>query len=174
MTKKEYKDLLRSDYLRYSDNNSFIGRLVTYKKKCGYEWSYWFRTYRYLNSHTLLKPLAFLARLHYHKLCVKYGFDIPSQIKHVGRGFKLEHFSYVAIHTDAYIGDNVTIHHGCTIGVKDNGIPIIKDGVDIGAGAIVMGNVTVGENALIGAHSVVTHDVPAGAKVAGNPARILN
>ena len=49
----------------------------------------------------------------------------------------------------------------------------IEDGVDIGAGAAVIGPITVGKNAIIGANAVVTHDVPAQATVAGNPAKII-
>jgi len=50
---------------------------------------------------------------------------------------------------------------------------VVKKGASIGSGVTLLGGVTVGENALVGAGSVVTRDVPAGATVAGNPARIL-
>jgi acetyltransferase-like isoleucine patch superfamily enzyme len=50
---------------------------------------------------------------------------------------------------------------------------LVKKGASIGSGATVLGNLTIGENALIGAGSVVTRDVPANAVVAGNPARLL-
>ena len=50
---------------------------------------------------------------------------------------------------------------------------LVKKGASIGSGATILSNVTIGEHAIVGAGSVVTHDVPAGAIVAGNPARIL-
>jgi acetyltransferase-like isoleucine patch superfamily enzyme len=50
---------------------------------------------------------------------------------------------------------------------------LVKKGASIGSGATILSNVTIGEGALVGAGSVVTHDVPAGAIVAGNPARVL-
>ena len=50
---------------------------------------------------------------------------------------------------------------------------LVKQGASIGSGATILSNVTIGERAIVGAGSVVTHDVPAGAIVAGNPARIL-
>ena len=50
---------------------------------------------------------------------------------------------------------------------------LVKTGASIGSGATILSNVTIGEHAIIGAGSVVTHDVPAGAIVAGNPARVL-
>ena len=50
---------------------------------------------------------------------------------------------------------------------------IVKKGASIGSGSTILSNVTIGEGAMVGAGSVVTHDVPAGAVVAGNPARVL-
>jgi acetyltransferase-like isoleucine patch superfamily enzyme len=50
---------------------------------------------------------------------------------------------------------------------------LVKRGVSIGSGAVLLCGITIGENALIGAGSVVTRDVPAGATVAGNPARLI-
>jgi len=50
---------------------------------------------------------------------------------------------------------------------------LVKEGASIGSGATILGGVTIGENALVGAGSVVTRDVPAGATVAGNPAKIM-
>jgi acetyltransferase-like isoleucine patch superfamily enzyme len=50
---------------------------------------------------------------------------------------------------------------------------VVKRGASVGSGATILSNVTIGENAIVGAGSVVTHDVPAGAVVAGNPARIM-
>jgi acetyltransferase-like isoleucine patch superfamily enzyme len=50
---------------------------------------------------------------------------------------------------------------------------LVKKGASIGSGATILSNVTIGEGAMVGAGSVVTHDVPAGAVVAGNPARVL-
>ena len=51
---------------------------------------------------------------------------------------------------------------------------LVKRGASIGSGVTLMGGITIGENAIIGAGSVVTRDVPAGVTVAGNPARVLN
>ncbi len=173
MTKQEYKDLLRTDYLRYNSDTSLLARIKTYMMKPGYAWSHWYRKLCYQNSKAYLKPLAVFTRLRFHAVSVKYGIDIPSHIAPIGGGFKIEHFSCIVVHTDAIIGSNVTLHQGIVIGDNGHGVPVIKDGVDIGAGAAVIGPITVGENVIIGANAVVTHDVCDNAVVAGNPAKVI-
>jgi serine O-acetyltransferase len=173
MTKQEYKELLRSDFLSYSSNTSLLNRFKIYKMKPGYEWSHWYRKLCYQNSRRILKPLAFFTRLHFHKVSVKYGIDIPSHIPQIGEGFHIEHFSNIVIHTDCVIGKNVTIHQGIVIGTNGRGVPTIEDDVNIGANACVIGPITVGKGSIIGAGAVVTKDVPAGATVVGNPAHVI-
>ncbi len=172
MTKQEYKELLDSDYRRYSSNMSLLGHFQTYMMKPGYVWSRHYRRLCYLkeNNHRIL---SFFARLKFHSVSVKYGIDIPSSIKPIGSGFMIDHFSCIVIHTDAVIGKDVTIRQGCCVGTNGRGVPVIEDGVDIGSGAVIIGPITVGKNAKIGANAVVTHDVPANAVVAGNPARVI-
>ena len=72
------------------------------------------------------------------------------------------------------IGSHVTLQGGITVGLKRKAeFPIIEDGVTIGAGARVLGKITVGAGAVVAANAVVVRDVPAGATVAGVPARII-
>ena len=79
----------------------------------------------------------------------------------------------VVINEDVIIGDNVLIQHHVTIGTNGKGVPQIGGGVRIGAHAIILGNIEIGENAVIGAGAVVTKSVPANATVVGNPAHVI-
>jgi serine acetyltransferase len=74
------------------------------------------------------------------------------------------------------LGQDVTIRHGTTLGerVPGSGTPTILDGVNIGANAIIIGDVVIGTGASIGAGSVVTRSVDTQTSVAGNPCRVLH
>ncbi|KAH7837680.1 hypothetical protein Vadar_016620 [Vaccinium darrowii] len=95
----------------------------------------------------------------------------------IGRGILLDHATGVVIGETAVIGNNVSILHGVTLGgrgkTKGDRHPKVGDGVMIGAGAKVLGNVRIGDGAKIGAGSVVLTEVPPGATAVGNPARLV-
>lgn len=84
---------------------------------------------------------------------------------------------YSILEEGAWLGPNVVLTNAkypVSPGVKESlKGPIIKKGAKIGANATILPGVTIGENALVGAGSVVVHDVPSGAVVAGNPAMII-
>ncbi len=127
-----------------------------------------------------------------HKL---YGWEVPflprliSQLARfftgieihpgatIGRNFFIDHGMGVVIGETTIIGDNVLIYQGVTLGGtgKETGKrhPTIKDNVTVGAGAKVLGNITVGENSNIGAGSVVVNDVPENSTVVGVPGKVI-
>ncbi len=95
----------------------------------------------------------------------------------IGRNFFIDH-GFVVIGETAHIGDDVTIYQCVTLGgtSPDNGIggkrhPTLLDGAIIGSGAQVLGPITIGRGARVGANAVVTRDVPDGAVMVGIPAR---
>lgn len=95
----------------------------------------------------------------------------------IGRGIMLDHATGFVAGETAVIGDHVSILQGVTLGgtgkADEDRHPKIGNGVLIGAGAIILGNIKVGECARIGAGSVVVKDVPPRVTVVGVPARIV-
>jgi len=96
----------------------------------------------------------------------------------IGRRFFIDHGMGVVIGETAVIGDDVTLYHGVTLGGtswnKGRRHPTLESGVVIGAGAQVLGPITVGARAKVGSNAVVVKDVPAGTTAVGNPARIID
>lgn len=94
----------------------------------------------------------------------------------IGRGFFIDHGMGVVIGETAEIGDNVTIFQGVTLGgtgkEKGKRHPTLEDNVVVAAGASVLGAITVGKNARVGAGAVVIQDVPENCTVVGVPGRV--
>lgn len=95
----------------------------------------------------------------------------------IGEGFFIDHGMGVVIGETAEIGKNVTLYHGVTLGgvslVKGKRHPTLKDNVVVGAGAKILGAITIGECSRIGANAVVVKDVPPDAVVVGVPGQIV-
>jgi serine O-acetyltransferase len=90
-----------------------------------------------------------------------------------GPGFVLIHSIGVVINGSVRGGSNLRIEHQVTIGAERRQSPIIGDDVFIGAGAKIIGSISVGSGARIGANAVVVHDVPANSTVVGIPAKVV-
>ena len=129
-------------------------------------------------SHVLyrwpLRPVAFLLR----SLAVVLGGADIHPAARIGPGFALMHSFGVVIGPAVVIGGDARFGHGVTIGepgrgARRHGHPTLGDHVTVGVGSVILGRVRIGDGAIIGANSVVTHDVPAGAVVAGSPAMVI-
>ncbi|WP_312460337.1 serine O-acetyltransferase EpsC [Proteiniclasticum sp.] len=122
------------------------------------------------------KKLFFLARLISHTARFTTGIEIHPGAK-IGRRLFIDHGMGVVIGETTTIGDDCIIYHGVTLGATDCDAPKrhpdIGDRVLIGAGAKILGPITIGSGAKVGANSVVLKSVPAGATAVGIPARIL-
>jgi serine O-acetyltransferase len=141
--------------------------------------SYWaVGTYRFgrwtRTASSIVRPFAhFIYFFAYSIIRLATGIDIPRGAR-FGPGLLIHHFGGIIIHPKAVVGARCVMRHGVTIGARDSsGPPTIGDDVVIGAYAQVLGSITVGDGALIGAMAVVLKDVPPGATVVGNPARII-
>jgi serine O-acetyltransferase len=104
-----------------------------------------------------------------------YSIELTSRTA-VGRRLRLAHEGGVMIHPDVVIGDDCLIRQNVTIGlVSDDATaaPKIGDRVEIGAGAVIIGGVTIGDDARIGPNAVVTINVPARGMAVSTPARVI-
>jgi serine O-acetyltransferase len=98
--------------------------------------------------------------------------DIPINTQ-LGGGLLLPHPHAIVIHSDAVVGPNCLIFQSVTIGTNGGRAPRIGGHVDIGAGASVLGDITIGDHARIGANAVVLCDVPAYGVAVGVPAKVI-
>ena len=91
----------------------------------------------------------------------------------IGKGFKINHGVGTVIGARCKIGDNCMIHQNCTIGDRRGGRPTIGNNVIIYAGAMILGDISIGDNSIIGANSVVTKSCPPKSILVGSPAIIV-
>lgn len=95
----------------------------------------------------------------------------------IGQRFFIDHGACVVIGETAEVGDDVTLYHGVTLGGtswnKGKRHPTLGNGVLVGCGAKILGPINVGDNARIGANSVVVQEVPPGCTVVGVPGKIV-
>ena len=128
-----------------------------------------------IRPRVLRLPFSFIYRLMYYNVRWFCGIELPYTVR-VGRRVILEHFGGMILVAQS-IGDDVTIRQNTTFGIarlEDRaGRPIIGNGVELGAGAVVLGRVVVGEDAVVGANAVVVRSVPPLAVVGGVPAKLI-
>lgn len=121
--------------------------------------------------------LRWLARFTAHLSRMLTGIEIHPGAT-IGRRFFIDHGMGVVIGETAEIGDDVTLYHGVTLGgtswCQGKRHPTLENGVVVGAGAKVLGPITISAGAKVGSNAVVTKAVPPGATAVGNPARIID
>ena len=130
-----------------------------------------YRNIFYCRSHKYAPILTKILKLFYRPQA-QFGMEAEQ----VGGGMLVYH-GYATIVFAKSIGKNLSVYQQVTVGrgkmIDGNDVPIIGDNVSIYAGAVVVGGIKIGNNAVIGAGAVVTKDVPENATVVGAPVRIL-
>jgi serine acetyltransferase len=124
----------------------------------------------------LRAPLSVAYRALYRSVCNVYGIELPYSAR-IGRRVIFEHQHGIVVHGQTVIGDDCIIRQGVTLGIRSmerlTEAPVLGKGVNVGAGAKIIGPVHVGDGAAIGANAVVLKDVPAGALAVGVPAVLV-
>lgn len=150
----------------------------------GREWLNWgframvvyrFGRWRYrIRPRIIRLPFSLLYKYMFFRMKAK-GIEVPCEVE-IGEGFRIDHQGGIVVSGYAKIGKNCVLRNGVTIGlarVDDPAAPVIGDNVDIGAGAKLLGRITIGDNVKIGANAVVVTDIPAGSTAVGIPARVI-
>ena len=172
---EEYKRLVLSDLYRTSGSMTFRSLLGQVFLGESYKYIFWMRTCRFIRKSLFLRIAVanrFLKRYRY-----KFGIAIECTAE-IGPGLQISNFGNIIVNGKARIGKNCTISQGVTVGQanrgRNKGYPVIGDNVYLGPGAKIVGAVTIGNNAAIGANCVVTRDVPENAVVVGVPGRVIS
>jgi putative colanic acid biosynthesis acetyltransferase WcaB len=152
-----------------SNRRNFKGQLVLFL----------FRLASFINRWMITKVIFILYLLFYRYLVEwLWCIELPRKLT-VGKGLSLYHGQALVVNQGVIIGDNCTLRNSTTIGHKKladgtfSKCPRIGNKVDIGANVVIIGDIEIGNNVIIGAGSVVTKSIPPDCVVVGNPARIL-
>jgi len=166
--KMRYFKNIRNDFDTYDGNwgcQGFWAMLV-----------YRFGRWRYTIKVPLVRKFfSMLYKLFFKGMQIITGIELPCEVN-VGRNFRIDHFGDIIISGYASFGDNCIVRNGVTVGLKnieEKIAPAIGNSVNIGAGAKILGPITVGDNVDIGANAVVIHSIPSNSIAVGVPARIL-
>ena len=122
-----------------------------------------------------LLPLKIILKIYYHHLIIKYGIDLPLNLK-FGYNLRIFHFGNIIVNPNCQLGNNVTIMHEVTLGndMRNDNCPIISDNVFIGVGAKIIGGVYLAESIKVGANAVVTKSFyTENITLVGIPAKII-
>lgn len=170
-------ETLRADAFRYSGQEGLRPLFTAYLRCPGFRFTYYLRKVAFYapkrRSWGLFGYVYNRFWLNHYRF--RYGIDI-SPTTQIGPGLYIGHFGGIVISPNAVLGSNVNIAQGVTIGATSRGkigTPVVNDRVWIGAHAILVGKITIDEDALIGPGSYVNFHVPSHAVVLGNPGKVV-
>jgi serine O-acetyltransferase len=165
--------IINADLCRYQDeiasSSIFKAFLVP-----GFRYTYFLRKSA---SHSRKTIAGIFSRLMLLIHSYFYGFQINPSTR-IGKGLYIGHRGTIIINSKAIIGECCNLSPGITIGQTNRGSkkgsPIIGNKVWIGTNAVIVGNITIGDNVLIAPNSYVNIDIPSNSIVIGNPAKIIS
>jgi serine O-acetyltransferase len=184
MNDDELPPLPRGDRNENPKDIGFFGLLLEDRRTHGSIWEqgFWalavhrFGNWRMAFPKLLRMPMTLMYFILEKWVQITCGIHLPYTVK-VGRRVHIWHFGGLILHARS-IGDEVQLRHNTTFGVartnQNRAIPTIGNRVDIGVGVCVLGNVNVGDDAVLGANAVVVKDVPANSIAVGIPAKIIS
>lgn len=183
MTKQELNEIIAEEKAMYVKSNALFRRFTHQKRYMIWKYLSWFRRAQFYRQqlssasvpgklwYKLAYPFALRCKNIYGEKC---GVEITNSSS-LGRNLSIWHSGVVI---DAQVGDNVSIRGNMVLGSRDlkctSGRPVIGNGVEIGYGAAIIGNVVIADGCIIGANAVVTKSFPEpGTVIAGVPAKAL-
>jgi len=158
-------DNIRLDFANHGRSFGSLGfwALVVYR----------FGRWRYtISNKWLRKPFSLLYHVAFKWIQIVTGIEIPCEVS-IGDGLVIDHHGGIVVSGYARFGSNCRLRTGVVVGlarIDDPTAPVIGNNVDFGAGAKVLGRITIGDNVVIGANAVVIRDVPADHVAVGVPA----
>lgn len=130
-----------------------------------------------LKPKLLRMPFSLIYKSLYRKIRNAYGIDLPYTVQ-LGRRVIIEHQSCIIVHGYSTIGDDCVIRQGVTIGNRYLNQPLdtpqLGARVNVGAGAKILGKITIHDDVNIGANAVVLANIPAGKTAVGIPAKVIS
>lgn len=164
-------DKIKKDYTRSSKSKKALLVIVIYR--LGNE-----LVNSKLNKHVKKIFLLVLRVVQYLLVEVPFGVEIPFSTT-IGKGLRLTHINGIVMHRNVVLGENCTVFHQVTLGANEHRVdfkeaPKLGDNVYIGAGAKIIGNITIGNNVKIGANAVVVRDISENSTVICKSQTVIN
>jgi len=170
---KSVRCILKDDLYRYGGLSGALGLLRGIMIP-GYLYT---MVYRYSRNFRRLPPVGGILNVLRYLLGIIFGIQIPPGAA-IGNGLYIGHFGYIVVNPRARIGRNCNLNPGVVIGQTNRGIrkgaPTLGDNVWIGAGAVLVGKISIGDRVLIAPNAYVNFDVPPCSLVIGNPGKIIS
>ncbi|WAC19621.1 hypothetical protein OVA24_20590 [Luteolibacter sp. SL250] len=178
MMKDEFAKLVREDLFRYTGRLGAGAFIWAWYHEAGFRITFMMRLCRHLRSRRLTRyGLYHIVSFLHQRSAVRHGVFIDPMTE-VGGGLFLAHALNIVVNRRCRIGRNVNLSQGITLGIANRGskagTPEIGDRVYIGPNAVIFGAIRIGNEAAIGANSVVTKDIPDRSVVVGIPGEVIS